>query len=203
MSTQGVNESGSTVHDLHAGATEVVVSDGPDAAGAAGVAEIRQLTVEAWKQTIAVQMHFNDIEMRIRNFAITVIAALFAATAIAIEQKLFISLFGSERSGGVLIMIGALAAVANFFLMDRYWYHPLLVGAVKEAARLENELVRLGINVSLTRTISEMSPVPLRVWKIGTDKRKIHSRHKIWIFYGLLSITVAVLLVYVFIAVRP
>ena len=37
--------------------------------------ELRKLQVEAWKTTVQVQEHFNEIEMKIRALAITVLTA--------------------------------------------------------------------------------------------------------------------------------
>ena len=43
----------------------------------------QQILIEAWKQTIAVQMHFNDIAMKIRAFALTLVAAILTAQSFA------------------------------------------------------------------------------------------------------------------------
>jgi hypothetical protein len=43
--------------------------------------EFLQAHVDAWKTTITGQMHFNDMEMRTRNFAVTVFAAAVSAAA--------------------------------------------------------------------------------------------------------------------------
>ena len=38
--------------------------------------------LEVWKTTVDVQKHFNELELKIRNFAITVVGAFLAAFAI-------------------------------------------------------------------------------------------------------------------------
>ena len=43
--------------------------------------------LEAWKVTVEVQMHFNELEMKVRSFAITVLAAFLAASR-AFEEPL-------------------------------------------------------------------------------------------------------------------
>ena len=39
----------------------------------------KQLVLEAWKQAVTVQMHFNEIAMKLRAFALTLAAALVTA----------------------------------------------------------------------------------------------------------------------------
>lgn len=162
-----------------------------------------QLTLEIWKQTVAVQMHFNDLEMRIRNYSITVMGALLAATAFVIEQKLFLSFFGWTISGAALLLGAAAVSIVNFFIMDALWYQRLLAGASKEALRLEADLRRLGLNVELTSSLKRESPIPL-LWKgIGWRNRTLRSKHKLAIFYGLLLIIVLMVLLNVLVTVRP
>jgi hypothetical protein len=44
-------------------------------------AEMVKLAVEAWKKTVDVQQHFNDLELRVRNFAITFTAGFWGSSA--------------------------------------------------------------------------------------------------------------------------
>jgi len=44
--------------------------------------------IDIWKKTVDVQQHFNDLEMRIRNFAITIVGALIAAMGFTYQQGL-------------------------------------------------------------------------------------------------------------------
>jgi uncharacterized membrane protein len=161
------------------------------------------MMVEIWKQTVAVQMHFNDLEMRIRNYAITVMGALLAATAIAIEQELFFSFFGWTVSGAALLLSAAAVSTVNFYIMDALWYQRLLAGASKEALRQEAELRSQGLSLELTSSLKRESPIPLR-WKgIGWRNRTLRSKHKLAIFYGLLLTIVLIALLNVLVTVRP
>ena len=42
----------------------------------------KKLLLEVWKQCVDVQMHFNDMEMKIRSLAVTVITAISGAIPI-------------------------------------------------------------------------------------------------------------------------
>lgn len=122
------------------------------------------LLLEAWKKAVDTEAHFNDIEMRIRNLALTLSGAVFAFGKILdkdLEGYIFLALVG---------------IVSTFWFMDKHWYHRLLLGAVDEATRLERELSGYGIAIRLTETISKKSPFVL-------FKREVHSKEKIDVFY--------------------
>jgi hypothetical protein len=40
-----------------------------------------EVQVEIWKKTVDVQQHFNDLELRIRNFALAVLGAFWHLAA--------------------------------------------------------------------------------------------------------------------------
>ena len=124
--------------------------------------------VEAWKKTVEVQQHFNEIEMKIRNYAITVLVAVLGAVAFAVKE-------GLPALAGVFLCFGAVG-VLLFFFMDLAWYHRLLMGAVRHGVKIEqdhaNDLPELG----LTTAIGRASPL-----KAG--KYEIHSTQKLVGFY--------------------
>ena len=43
--------------------------------------------LKIWEKTLDVQMHFNDIEMKIRNLFITVLLALVGAVGWVLDKK--------------------------------------------------------------------------------------------------------------------
>lgn len=47
----------------------------------------KKILLEAWKQCVDVQMHFNDMEMRIRSFAVTVMTAVSGAIGYLIKEN--------------------------------------------------------------------------------------------------------------------
>ena len=86
-----------------------------------------ELEIEVWKQALALQQHINDILFRLRSFFFLFLAA--AAT------------FGSKGSfSGVLDFpsnLVLLTPAVAVYLLDRFYYHLLLVGAVEAARRVE------------------------------------------------------------------
>lgn len=50
--------------------------------------------IELWKQTVAVQQHFNDIEWRIRQLALTALTFALGAAAVAARERTSLVIFG-------------------------------------------------------------------------------------------------------------
>ena len=113
--------------------------------------------LETWKKAVDVQQHFNDLEMRIRNFAITVVGALLAAVGFTYQQGLEADVLGLKFAAGLGFVFAAGFAWLAFFSMDRYWYHVLLRGAVKHASIIETEYGGRIPGIGLGRTISDVS----------------------------------------------
>lgn len=74
--------------------------------------------------------------------------------------------------------------------MDRYWYHNLLVGAVKQASLIEKKYAKDFPEMGLGLAISKESPHTL-FWKW-----KVHSKQKFAIFYGLLAFPLILLAIF-------
>jgi len=139
--------------------------------------------VEAWKTTVSVQEHINDLELRIRNFAITFATAILGVVGLAIKE------YPSSRFPLVLLIIGVVGWVA-FYVMDRFWYHRFLEAAGAQAGKAEQWLsaaTGTGTNVfNLAGEIKDASSVVL--WKV-----KIRSKHRIDIFYGAFVVIAGIL----------
>jgi hypothetical protein len=149
--------------------------------------------VELWKQTIVVQQHFNDIEMRIRGLALTVLTFTLGGTAVAIKDGSTVSFLCIEwRLASVVLFVGAALWLA-FYFMDQVWYHKLLVGAVKHGEELEAELRKDLPKAGLTKSITASSPYEIRIgWGARGLRRELHSKGKIRIFYySILGVMVA------------
>lgn len=144
--------------------------------------------VEIWKKIVDVQQHFNDLELRIRNFAIIVVGAFLGLGGYALKERDFTSFLGPSITLACPIVLSALLPLFAFYLMDRLWYHRLLDGAVKAGIEAESSLRDLGLKVDLGGQISKSSPftIPLVKWKV-------HSRHKMDGFYGLLALAILAL----------
>ena len=143
--------------------------------------EALKLRVEMWKKTVDVQEHFNDIALRLRSIAITVlVGALGAAFYVAKDAGYGVSL-------GIVIM-GAIGWSA-FFLMDRYWYHIFLRASGIHAGETEKRLMAVLPEIGLATAISKASqnveipawPSKHPVYKGGTYS----SAERLVLFYKL------------------
>jgi phosphoglycolate phosphatase-like HAD superfamily hydrolase len=132
---------------------------------------------ELWKKTVEVQQHFNDLELRIRNFALTIIAAVLGLAAYALKDNLKIILWRHEVSLAAALLVTSVVVWLAFYFMDRWWYHRLLYGAVDHGRFIENRWKNVLPEFALTDSIGKYSPFPF----FG---RKIHTPRKIDIFYG-------------------
>lgn len=136
--------------------------------------------IEIWKTIVDVQKHFNELEMRIRNVAVTVLAAFLAAAGYTMKENLHVQLWTGDISLTSLVLMGGVLVWLAFYGMDRFWYHQLLIGAVKQGLVAENALAADYPEIRLTKAIGDESPISLFGWKI-------HSSRKIDIFYLLIA----------------
>jgi hypothetical protein len=155
--------------------------------------------IEIWKKTVDVQQHFNDLEMRIRNFAITIVGVPSAAVGFTYQQGLETTVFGHRFAAGLGLVFAAAFAWFSFFLMDRYWYHIFLRGAVAHAGKIEDHLEARVPNIGLGRTISELSG---RVKILGIT---MNSERRLTSFYILGFTMLAIVFICLLLAVpnRP
>lgn len=140
--------------------------------------------IEIWKKIVDVQQHFNDLELRIRNFALIVTGAFLGLGGYAIKDGGIITLFGWEISVASLVVVSAILPLLAFYFMDRLWYHRLLDGSVMAGIEAEQALKELGYKVNLGLEIKNRSP--FKLWLSG---KKIHSKTKMDFFYGVLALT--------------
>lgn len=141
-------------------------------------------TVEIWKKVVDVQQHFNDLELRIRNYALTLFTAVVAGIGLLEKEKIQLNLIGLGIPASTLLGFAGILTLAAFWYMDRYWYHKLLLGAVKQGQFIETIHAGVLPELGLTTAIGKSSPQT-----ISWDKKTlltIHSSNKYWIFYGLL-----------------
>lgn len=117
--------------------------------------------LEIWKKSVDVQQHFNDLSMRIRNFAITVVGALVATVSFTYQYGLQLSVFGITLPAGTGIVIAAMASWIAFYMMDAHWYHVLLKGAVIHSSKIEamyaDRLPGIGLGETITKSSGEVT----------------------------------------------
>lgn len=143
--------------------------------------------LEMWKTAVTVQQHFNDLELRIRNFAVTLLVTVIGAAALALKEHYVIKLQGKDfpLAAGILF-VGIIGWLA-FYFMDRFWYHRLLIAAVLHAGDIETRFKDTSPELGLTNAIGKGS-----AWYVG--KFSIRSSERIDLFYAL-GLTVLVVLI--------
>lgn len=171
-------------------------------------------TIEAWKQSVDVQQHFNEICMKIRNYYITVVTALLALIGVILSRVTdpFFAIGPWDVHTALPVLAAIVLASYLFYFIDRHWYHRLLLGAVRNALEIENHLDNSVTGIQLTTKIGDASPIDVSSWApgsvllwllgvvFGADPRirrdnMIHSDAKISIFYKSIAAMFAVLFV--------
>lgn len=131
--------------------------------------------LDAWKEAQRTQTHFNDILMRIRNFAFLIAAAVVgAATSLIPRQQL------NDFAQIGWLFLGATIPWLSLYILDRYYYHVLLIGAVNYAEKIEREYPELGLSSSITNLNRKNNVFHART-----------GRSKVSVFYGLPFIALA------------
>jgi len=169
------------------------------------------IVVDVWKHSVGVQMHFNDMGMKIRNLYFTVIAA--AIGLVGVVQGRVIEVQSPPLTIHVaLFVVAAVIPISMLFqFLDQHWYHRLLIGAVKQCAFIENRYKDVLPEIQLGASISKESPVKFSgIWRrlfwFVSDPRfrdeknsHLHSDAKIEVLYKSVIWTMVLLLIpYVF-----
>lgn len=155
--------------------------------------------IEIWKKIVDVQQHFNDLELRIRNFALIVTGAFLGLGGYAIKDAGIVRLFGLEVSIAGLVVVSAIFPLAAFYFMDRLWYHRLLDGSVYAGISAEKALVDMGYSVDLGSKIKEHSP--FKLW--FTESTRIYSKTKMDLFYAILASSLLIVAGFLGFGIRP
>lgn len=153
----------------------------------------KQVT-DVWKTVVGVQMHFNDIGMRIRGLFVTILLALFASVGFLLDKKLSLSIgFVSIQFATIMPLFGIFISML-FYLMDRYWFHRLLKGSVNHAIEIErkfkDQLPELGLSDQIGKE-SSFKPEGLTLYgakllvrhKGFKESGLLHSDGKLELFY--------------------
>src|SRR5436189_6381726 len=82
-----------------------------------------EFAIDAWKTTVDVQMHFNDICMKIRNLAITVLVGAVGFAGYSMKEALEFDFREFHVPVGTIIALAGLVGWTAFYGMDRHWYH--------------------------------------------------------------------------------
>jgi len=153
-----------------------------------------KLVVDVWKHTVSVQMHFNDMEMKVRNLYFTILAASIGLIGAVQGKRIEIPDFDLKVSLSIVVIAAVVPISALFYFIDRHWYHRLLKGAVNQCMEIEKKYEQELPEIQLGSKISAESRVhfPCWIYKVMflfvRDKRFrqdswLHSDHKIEVLY--------------------
>lgn len=156
----------------------------------------RNAVISIWTKTVQTQEHFNEIGMKVRTMYATVLAGIISLYGIFVENSSDIRIGKFTIDAIVPICIAVIVASTLFYFVDRYWYHRLLMGAVKQGAFIEERWKEHLPELGMGAKISAESPVDLNDKKIIKAVAKLvvkdikfqesgmlHSDGKIEIFY--------------------
>lgn len=147
--------------------------------------DIDDIDLEIWKTVVSVQMHFNDLELRIRNFAILALGAILTVAGYSLRAENFVEVFEIRVPfASIALIIGAIIWLC-FWYMDRHWYHRLLLGSVYHGIKIEDMYRETRPNLGLSETIKENSPYAF-------CGRKIRSQHRLNFFYWVIAVVLLI-----------
>ena len=115
--------------------------------------------IEIWKEAIETQMHFNDLLIKMRTTVISIILAVFGGAAIAVKEvDWYVNFLGFDlRLSAAVVGLGVLFLIVQF-IIDKFYYFPLLLGAVKYTGSLGERFnipELSGLTLSINQEVSE------------------------------------------------
>lgn len=167
------------------------------------------LVTDIWKYSVGVQMHFNDMGMKIRNLYFTILAAAIGLIGVVQGKQIEIPYPPINIHLPLFVLVAVIPISMLFYFLDAHWYHRLLLGAVKQCATIETRYAPVLPEIQLGAAISKESPVHFEgIWRtifwFIKDKRfrnkvtsNIHSDAKIEVLYKtVIWISVSVIVPY-------
>lgn len=133
------------------------------------MANLDDQKLKIWEKTIDVQMHFNNIELQIRNYALTLFTAIIAGIGYLLKEKFNILIMGYIIPSSAAVSFIGMIIMCVFYFMDKYWYHQLLKGSVQHAITIEKDFNNPLLN--LTSEIGTSSKLKLIGWELDSNKK--------------------------------
>jgi hypothetical protein len=165
------------------------------------------LVVDIWKYSVGVQMHFNDMGMKIRNLYFTILAAAIGLLGVVQGKQIEIPFPPVTVHLPLFVLMAVIPISMLFYFLDAHWYHRLLLGAVKQCATIEARYAGVLPEIQLGAAISRESPVKFEgIWRkifwFIKDKRfrnkatsNIHSDAKLEVLYKTVIWLMVILIV--------
>lgn len=138
--------------------------------------DVLKLHFAAWEKTLDAQMHFNDLCLRIRSFAISILGVFLGSAAIAYKFAGHLEVADYMLPAAAVFLGVSLIVWTSFYLMDRFWYHELLKGAVNHGRELEDLLSEQLPGIGLAHAIRRQSHSALNM----------NAAKKLTVFYGMI-----------------
>ena len=141
----------------------------------------KQILLEAWKTTITSQAHFNEMTMKLRSTALTLVAAILTAESLA--------------KSGSLAVLAALISWVAFYGLDRWYYFYLLLGTVLHGQDLEKRAKELGMVLpDAADSANSLLGLTYRVSKLNQEHWKLLGKYKLDVYYALIAVAIGVIL---------
>lgn len=144
--------------------------------------------VSTWQTSLEVQQHFNDLELQIRNFAVTLLVAVMGGTAFTLKEGYTFQLGDQIVPLALVVLLAGVLGWLAFYFMDKFWYHRLLIGSVIHTINSIEAPYGRFAPLGLSTRIGHESAIP--IWRIEKPKGKrthwmeIHSTERIDLFYS-------------------
>lgn len=145
--------------------------------------------LKVWEKTVDVQMHFNDLCLKVRYFAISILGVLLGGAAISYRFGGDVFILNIQFHIAAVFVAISIVVWLAFYYMDRYWYHELLRGAVRHGKLVENSLRQQIPVISLAASIRQASHASLN--KNAASKLD-------WFYMIILGVQILALLVVTF-----
>jgi hypothetical protein len=158
--------------------------------------------IDVWKTIVGVQMHFNEIGMRVRGLFVTILVALFASIGFLLDKQLSLQIWRINIQFATVVPIFGIFGTMLFYFIDRYWFHRLLKGSVNHAIAIEkkyrNQLPELALSDEIGKE-SFFTPKGI-LWLVAKilvrhdrfrERGQLHSDGKLEIFYKSMMVVLA------------
>ena len=134
--------------------------------------------LEEFKICVNVQMHFNDMLLKIRTLVITFIISIFGTAAFLLSQDLYFNIFNFPLHSSVFIILFGIVLSLGICILDYFYYYKMLIGAVQRSYDIKEKF-------------EENKNNPLELFKLPIEVRDAigkegKSKNFVLIFYGLI-----------------
>lgn len=155
-----------------------------------------KLILEEWKTVIKTQMHFNDMLMKMRTTAVSIVLAVFGASAYSLQyDELTLTICNYSFHASVFVILFGLGMLVGVFFLDYFYYYKMLLGAVKRGEEIDEAYKDR--QVDNTKIFGMTTMIGKAIGKRGKAK------YYVWLFYGLVIALGIIFIIGVLLGYRP